>query len=341
MKEWNESLLDRELEFLMEELPEEPDLDKKIEEGIQKKIRKTVVKTVSMLAAGMIALFLIINPSMNALFLNPARLNNQRNENPVHDMHESKVSTLFGVLRDYWETSQPYAELISVDVEKNGFSRYELSMQVANHRDSLSIGAANVWCEVAFGEYKNWKDSNQLVTKMFGRFDATWADKEEYITQIEELPQSAVLYLSIGETEAKMVEDLQKEEVDLEWVQIYQPNVDFQGGISLKMYQAFDETDKRDSLTSQELKDVYISNLENLLKNIDIWKPLGLFDGNAAYMQEEAVLRETYEDAKTLDVLESKNYCISGKRDVIVEYLRNTEIKSILVDDIKLSSLKR
>lgn len=339
MKDWNEALLDKELESLIEEFPEEQDLDKKIEESIRKKIRKTVVKTVSMLVAGGMALFLIINPIMNAMFLDPAKLNKQSKVESAEGINENGVSTLFCVLQDYWETSQPYAELISVDVEKNGFSRYELSMQVANHRDSLNMGPANVWCEVAFGEYKNWKDSDQLVTKMFGRFDATWADKEEYITQIEELPQSAVLYLSIGATEAKKVEDLQMEEVDLEWVQVYQPNVDFQGGISLRMYAAVDETDKRDSLTPQELKDVYIANLENLLENIDIWKPLGLFDGNAAYMQEEAVLRKTYEDAKTLDVLESKNYCISGKRDVIVEYLKNTEISSILVDDIQLSSL--
>lgn len=332
MKEWNESLLDKELESLMEELPEQQDLDKKIEEGIQKKIRKTVVRTVSMIMAGIITLFLIINPIMNAAFLNPAKLNDELNENGA--------STLLCVLRDYWETLQPYSEIISVDVEKNGFSRYELSMQVANHRDHLYIGVTNVWCEMALGNYKNWKDSNMLLIKNLGRFSAAWTNKDEYIAQIKELPQSAMIYLSVGAMEARTVEDLQKEAVDLEWIQIYQPNVEFQGGISLRMVGAIDETDRRDSLTPQELKDVYLSNLENLLANIEVWEPFGLYSVDTIYMQVENVLRETYEDAKTLDVLESKNYCISGKRDTIVEYLEKTETASILVDDVKLSSLK-
>lgn len=50
---------------------------------------------------------------------------------------------------------------------------------------------------------------------------------------------------------------------------------------------------------------------------------------------KESTLRECYEDAKQLDVLKAKNYCISGKRDEIVEYLEKTDISSILVDEVK------
>lgn len=377
MKKWNDELLEEEMKSMMEELPETQNLDRQIEEGIQRKIRKTVVKTVTVLALGILALILIVNPLMNAMFLNPAKLNQQPSEKSKMYLEkiqeesinkssneeaevgsvnkfssektdktaENGASILLSVFRDYWETMQPYVEVVSIDVEKKGFSRYELSMQVANHREGLHMGVDNVWCDMAFGSYKNWKDPNMYLAKLIGRFSVTWNEKEDYVAQIKELPQSAVIYLSIGESEARAVEELrtilEEGDIELEWLQVYQPEVEFQGGLSLQMHAAYEETDKRESLTVEELKTVYLSNLENLLEHMDVWQEFGLYSGNSIYMQEEKVLNDTYENAKTLNALECKNYCISGERDAILAFLECIEVASIQVDEVKLSSLSQ
>ncbi len=38
-------------------------------------------------------------------------------------------------------------------------------------------------------------------------------------------------------------------------------------------------------------------------------------------------------------MLTAKNYCVSGSKDQIIKYLKNTNIKSIYIDKIRLSSL--
>lgn len=50
--------------------------------------------------------------------------------------------------------------------------------------------------------------------------------------------------------------------------------------------------------------------------------------------------KKTYEDAQNLKTLESKNYCVSGKRDDILVYLQNLEALSVFVEDVKFTSLQ-
>jgi hypothetical protein len=94
-------------------------------------------------------------------------------------------------------------------------------------------------------------------------------------------------------------------------------------------------------MTEAQLKETYLSHLKDLLDHMDIWNSLDLQSSKYVFSGQgkESALRECYEDAKQLDVLKAKNYCISGKRDEIVEYLEKTDISSILVDEVKLSEL--
>lgn len=339
-----EDELDLELEKLVDMVPDDRGMERKIEQNIKRNVQNIVLKTIAVLAAVTAALFLIISPFMDAVFLNPVKMNRE----PDRQM--------LVTLNNYWETVEPYVEIVSFHAEKKGFARYAVEMQATNRRDWLNIGKANVWVEVVRGKYKNWQDPEALMTHYMGRFEEqveparTEAEIEEtnkaILDEIRDLPQSAVIYLSIGAKTPKKLDKLRKEKVKLTWIQVYQPDVQFQGGLGLGMRVAAEENDSgRENLSVEELKKIYLSNLEDLIAHEKIWGEFGLHDSRFMYPADGGSamerLKETYEDARTLETLESKNYCISGKRDEVAAYLEKTDVAHIQVDDVKLSSLAR
>lgn len=323
MSEWNENKLDEEMEALVNEIPKQDDLEKKIMQGINRRIRKTVLRTLTGIAAVLLAAFLVINPLMNQMFFNPYELNQQ----PEQEM--------LGALRDYWETTHPYREVISLDVKKRGFARYKLEMQVANLTEYLIIGPPNVFCEMNFGRYENIIDPDSNILHLSGRFTCDYEKQEEMAAKISELPKSAMLYLSVSDTSPKPIEELRHTMVELEWFQIYQPNVKFQGGMSAQPRAVYAEDDKREEMTEQELIEVYLSNLKNMLEHKEVWTEFALADGHDTIYRDSELLN-TYEDAKTLTALTSENYCVSGKRDEILQFLQKNTFDSIYVDNVSL-----
>ncbi|MDC7290607.1 hypothetical protein NXH76_22720 [Blautia schinkii] len=323
MSEWNEDKLEKELEALVNEMPEQDDLEKKITEGINKRIRKIVLHTLAGVAAVVLAAFLVINPLMNKMFFDPYTLNKEPEQ------------IMLGVLRDYCETTRPYREVIDLTVKKKGFARYELEMQVADLTEPLIVGPPNVWCEINFENYENFMDPDFNMTVHAGRFSDDYEEREEVIKKISELPKSAKIYLSLSDTSPKSIEELRDANVELEWFQVYQPNVDFQGGLSARPRAIYAEDDERDEMTEQELIEVYLSNLQNMLEYKEVWSQLQLSDGKGGVYYDQ-VLAKTYEDAKTLTTLTSKNYCVYAQRDEVIEFLQNNTFDSIYIDNVKL-----
>lgn len=150
--------------------------------------------------------------------------------------------------------------------------------------------------------------------------------KKNILKKSKNFRESSILYLSVGAESPKVVEELRKEAVDVQWVEVYQPNSSFQGGLALRDSLIGGEDAARTEMTEAQLKETYLSHLKDLLDHMDIWNSLDLQSSKYVFPGEgkESALRECYEDAKQLDVLEAKNYCISGKRDEIVEYLEKT-----------------
>ena len=103
----------------------------------------------------------------------------------------------------------------------------------------------------------------------------------------------------------------------MQWLQVYQPNVEFQGGLSLSPRVLYRDSDYRTEMTEQQLIQTYLSHLENLLEYRPVWLQFGLSVGNTILGQPVQALTETYEDAKTLSSLMSENYCVYGQRDEI------------------------
>lgn len=330
MKEFNEEMLEQELEELVGNIPEQKELEANIERAMKKKIKKTAARTMLSFVGIIIVFVLLINPFLNAVCLNPAKLN------------EEGKQQMLTTLRSYFETTEPYKEPILLNVTKKGFGRYGLEMQMIDRRGPVYYGNMNVWVDMVWGKYKNWKNPDFDLAHLMGRFDQGWNQKDEIVKKMKELPQSAIIYLSVGERNPRDLEELRKENVKLNWVELYQPNVEFQGGLYVSSYLLSGEEKAKEDMTEEELKEEYVSNLEDLLEHPEIWRQLELNSSQYSYHGNEMeLLKECLEDAKKLDTLKTKNYCIYGKRDEMVEFLEKTDVISLGVDEIRLSEWSR
>ena len=327
MSEWNENRLDQELEAIMNDIPESNDLEERINKCINRRIKRTVIRTVSTILVIVLAAVFIINPIMNAMFFNP------------YEMNEGEEQKMLGVMRDFVETTMPYREVVSLEVEKKGFGRYEIGMQMLDlSQPPINIGGPNAWVDMNFGNYGSVKDTDAVMNIIMGRFECDWEVQEDFIKQIEELPESADIFLSVSDTQLKSLEQLKKLPVELCWFQVYQPNVEFQGGLSYRIVAHYAEDDEREDMTEQELLKVYCRDLENTLNHPEVWE--GLFPlngaGGAIYANPKPLLEKTYEDAKQLTELKSENYCIYGSRDEILDFLQENELDSMYVENVTL-----
>lgn len=339
MKEWNENKLDQELDALLNEIPEteQDEFEKRVEKYINRRIRKIVHKTLASVLIIVILLLGIINPFLNLCCLNPSKTNGADTISIYHD-----------VMQDYYETTSPFTEITHMDVKKKGFSRYEIIMMVSNHIEPLIWGRSNVTWDMAMGKITHTNDNNGYLATKMGRFDILHyvenSDgsliqvhplKQETIEQIQKLPESSNIYLCLTAEEPQTLDNIRSYNVKLDWIQIYQPNVDFNGGLSLRLQAAHKDTDKRADMSDKELLDVYLSNLENLIAHKDMWHQFELPSGNVVYCDAN-LIDKTYEDAKNLETLTTTNYAICGERDDVLYYLENTDLTSVFIEDITL-----
>lgn len=319
-----EETLDQELELLIDEMPEQDDFEQKINKYIKKKIRNITVKTVCAIFLIIAVAFLMISPAMDRAYLNPKKL--------------EKDGTFQSVLRDYYEITRPYIDLGTINIKKKGFARYSLGIEAYDMTKKINVGLENVWVDVVLGKYKNWNDPQLFLVPKMGAFDypSSKEDIENLIKELEKLPESAKISLAISEKEVRDVGELRDEKVDLDWVEVYHPNQpEFQGGLSLWRTQISDDSDDRENMTEEELLKVYVQNLKNLTEHPDIWVGLGLPYHTFLWPGGAEQMEDCYEDAKTLEKLQTKAYYISGRKDEILEYLRKTSIESVSVYDVK------
>lgn len=327
MSEWDENRLNQELEAIMNDIPESDDLEKQINKCIDRRIKKTVIRTVVSILVVLITAVFVINPVMNEMFFNP------------YEMNEGKEQKMFGVMRDYVETVLPYREVVSLEVEKKGFGKYEIAMQMVDlSQPPIHIGGPNVWIEMNRGKYGDVKDTDSVMIVNAGRFGCTYENQEEMINQIEELPKSANIFLSVSDIHPKTIAQLRSLPVRVFWLQVHQPSVEFQGGLSNEPVALYSDDDMREDMTEQELLEVYCRNLKNILENPEVWEGISVINNGEGkiYTNPEPLLKDTYEDAKKLTELKSENYCVHGNRDEILKFLQENELNSIYVENVTL-----
>lgn len=172
------------------DIPEADDLEKRINKCINRRIKRTVIRTVATILIVVLAVVFVVHPVMNAMFFDPSGMN------------EGEEQKMLCVMRDYVETNFPYREVVSLEIEEKGFGRYEIAMQMVDRsQPPINIGGSNIWVDMNWGKYGMKKDPDSVMTVNVGRFGCDWNDQEDMIKQIEELPKSADIFLSVSDTQ--------------------------------------------------------------------------------------------------------------------------------------------
>lgn len=330
LEEKLKSLGESETDFETEKnIPEPSELN--LEKMINKRIRNICLKTIGIVVLAVAVVFAGISPLMKAAFLNPVKM-------------EKNDYAFMRYMRAYYEMRGPYVEVMGAEAEYKGFSKYEVSLglasQMTGSKDSLQINRAfPVVLTIDKGKLTKVQDGAGALTFTMGRFACDWNVKEEIIAEIEKLPESTYLSLSVGEKEPRPVKEHFEEDICAEWAEIYNPVSDFQGGMSLDMAGMWKETDDRKSLSEEELRQVFLDNLELLLTEPKLLRSLGIYSGSTEFFTLE-VVEKTRDYFRENKELLTKNYCLSGTKEQVLAYLEQHEFTSIKVDDVRLSILE-
>lgn len=330
--------LDKELNGLAME--QDQDMDALIDKVIKQKMRKIALKTV--LAALLIValIFLGISPIMNIACTNPVTAN---------EAEDGEASQLIQVLRAYYDVTSPYLELVGVDVEKEGFGCYTLYFDMTDAREKNIVGDTDFTMEMKRGTLSSVSDPYGYAIAVLGTFfdpneaeAMSKAEKQELLAEIRALPDTSTFYVTVSLDEAKAISELQQLETDefcVEWVQVYEPGCEFQAGLDLHNTVSFGDG-WRDEMTAEELKEVYLENLQLLYDHTDLWQGLRLYSGSTIYESRKQTLGQVIEAAEKNAAFETKNYCISGTKEVILEYLEDNDFLWISVDHVKYSEFE-
>ena len=219
--------------------------------------------------------------------------------------------------------------------------------QISTFMAQVLMGTTDVVMEMKLGKMSVKSDPEGRATFTLGRFDQnnkiTQQELEQLYLDIEALPESAVIYASVSQKEAEDMFTLMektKDKVDLQWLQIYETESNFQAGVSLNLSCAYSDQDRRDDMDADDIRRIYIKNLETLRDNFDIWKDLGLYSVSSVYNSDNTeIIDDLLSEAKEHDLLESKNYCISGSRDEVLIYLQAWEAEwdNVQIDKVNYS----
>lgn len=324
MKNWDERKLEQELSAVPDELPDAEELEKRIRRSIARRITRMVLRIMAAVTAAAVLVFFAVSPLMDCTYPDPSA------------MQEDDM--LLRVLRSYMEVTRPYREVIGLDVRSEGFARYDLAMQVADGTQRLIVGKNNVSFGMVRGQYEDISDPEGMMVQVLNRFgDSASRPDEDFLEKLAGLPSSAVVWLSVSAEEVQDYEELAAEDVSLDWLQVYQPEAEFQGGISLRVSAMVSDTDDRINMGEAELLDVYRANLERMIEYTEWWRTFGLSDGrNVTWAQVKEPLTETYENALALTELCSVNFSIHGSAEQILRFLENTACTSVYVEAVNL-----
>lgn len=313
----------------------EAEFAKALEKTIDRRIRRICLKTVAVLAAAAAVIFLGISPLMNALCPTPEHLRG------------SGVS-LTNYLRTYYETVQPYTEILEmpVEVHRKGFGRYTVQFQCVDPRSGdLVVGESNARLDFAYGNYRITDGPRELRTVLLNRF-GTEGDPAEAVeqaaAQLRALPPSAYIYLAVQTKEPVAVAQLRQEDLSVDWVEI-DSDSQWKGGLLLQQCTSVSGEDWRQDMDEEQLRRQYLENLEllmaepRLVADLPFSVPAENGLGGSVLCDGMAVLRETYDAAAAAEgPLMTRRFCISGQRDQILRYLEKTELTGLRTEEVKL-----
>ena len=233
--------LDRRLEALGEPEASSPAQSaeeelRALEKLIRRRVRSICLKTLLVVVICAALIFGLINPLAKLTAFDPISM-------------EEDDGGFTQYLNAYYGTMQPYVRLTGTDITDTGFGTYDAALHVVG-LENLKVhvgGYTDVRLTIRQGEAEVTSDPTGKLTKYLGRFDSDLIDRTGLLAELEKLPSSAYLRLSVGTDTPRTLEELRALPAEVVWAQVYDPDVEYQGGVNLAPPTlSGDETDPRD-----------------------------------------------------------------------------------------------
>ena len=325
--------LDRRLEALGEPEASSPAQSaeeelRALEKLIRRRVRSICLKTLLAVVICAALVFGLIHPLAKLTAFNPI---------PMEEDGRMGFTTY---LNAYYGTMLPYVRLTGTDITDTGFGTYDVALYAVGPED-LKVylgGYTDVRLTIRHGEAQVTSDPTGKLTVITNRFDLDIPERSYLLAELEKLPPSAYLRLSVGTDTPRTLEELRALPAEVVWAQVYDPDVEYQGGVNLAPPTlSGDETDPRD-LSGPEMAQYYADNLELLLTQPKLLTSLGIFCNFRVY-SVTSVVEEALASAREMEDFRSRNFCVQGSRDEILALIDQVEPTSLQVDHIFLTPL--
>lgn len=325
--------LDRRLEALGEPeesspvQPAEEEL-RALEKLIRRRVRNICLKTLLAVAICAALVFGLINPLAKLTAFNPISM-------------EEDDEGFTTYLNAYYGTMLPYVRLTGTSIKDTGFGTYDVALYAVGPENLRAYlgGYTDVHLTIRQGKAQVTSDPTGKLTKILNRFGIDIPERSVLFAELEKLPPSAYIRLSVSLDAPLTLEELRALPAEVVWAQIYDPNVEYQGGVNLAPAALLgDETDPRD-LSGPEIVRYYAENLELLLTQPKLLTSLGIVDADSGIYFITSVVEEALASAREMEDFRSRNFCVQGSRDEILAFIDQAEPATLLVDHIFLTSL--
>ena len=340
------------VEDLLQEVAQEaavPELDtKRLEQQINRRITAIVRRFLLVLTVCIAALLCVLHPVMKLV-----TYNYKAKDKVIVDV-ATRESQLERYLDAYASVFMPYREIFDVEVKDRGFGVHTLDLQMADHQDKLIIGShENLVRFLAFDKWWNRQmdDSGRFVF-VFGRFAGDSSrEPETMVPQLEELPDSAVIFCNVTLKEALLPEMLWRDGIKIHWFRVDQRLNDLDAGIRVYQQTNIDPQQKfRTEMTGAELRDEFIKELDILLQDSFLLEPLTIpfsdrgedmmasgGGGSVGYTRGVEQIRELRNYAAELEAVKTREICLSGKKADVIAFIQEMNVRGVHVENVWMS----
>lgn len=306
-------------------LQETKNIDAEINRLIDRRIRKICLKTVLVVTAVFLCFFLVVNPLVKSIYINPVKM-------------EGDDSTYTGgftkYLRTYYETMFPYVELVDTSISDEGFGEYDVILGINHHLEARRLYSninGTVTLNIKQNKAAYEADPFGILCYMMGRFENEFSTVDKAVEQLSKLPEGTFVAASLSAEEMRPITEVMKDPITLEWVEVYTEGSDFLGGMNMNLSIRTREDEVREN-GEQGLCRTYKENLDLLLSEPEFLNALGVYSSNGIVFMTLDEIKKTRDIVAEETQLKTKNYCVSGTKEELLEYLEKVEMNSVMID---------
>ena len=337
----------------------ERDFERRLEKAIDRRIRNICLKTFAVAAAVCMVVFLIVSPAVGVFFPTPQH---------VGGMGSASLEEYLGA---YYETTRPYVELVPANdqqrrawTQNRGFGCYTVGLNVLDGKQYWArTGESNVQVTLDRGRFAVKNDPERVLVRGWNAFN--YRDSVEGVrADLEGLPRTSYGYISVRANAPVSIETLRESGLDVNWIEVYSDVESvadqafrWRGGLNTRTRTSENGDDWRQDMSSDELRQRYLNNLETLLSAPRLLRQLSFdvetdgvpddlsldggvssggwyaFSGDAV---KEAIRANCDAVAAQTGPLLTERYCVSGSRDALLAYLDTANIRCVGIDNVHI-----